>query len=443
MASTVGQGVSSSAVGRDRYSAVAMVLHWLLALAITVAIVLGWRMDGPPGPQSFALYQLHKSVGITVLLLTVVRIGWRLRKPPPPLPVTLTRAERLAAHGVHAGLYVLLVGLPLTGWLLVSTSARTIPTILFGTIPWPHVPGTAALSAATRETVSASAEFGHESLVKLAYLLVALHVAGALKHQFVDRSNHFRRMFPVARRTGVALIATISMLAAAGAATWTFRPAMAPQAAELPAAVDQPAALSGAAPVADLPLDNAAGAAPEPMAVANEAQEAPAVASRWRVDSAASEIGFATSYSGTPVSGSFASWTADIRFAPDALDTSSVRVSIDLASLKTASSDAASMLPDADWFSTAAFPRAIFIADRFRALGGDRYEASGRLTLRGQSHPQTLRFSLRIRGNVATVSGTTAIDRTRFGVGQGEWGSTAALAADVPVTVRLTATRQP
>ncbi len=431
---------SSSTMGQDRYSAVAMVLHWLIALAITVTIVLGWRMEGPPGPQSFALYQLHKSVGITVLLLTVARIGWRLRKPPPPLPASLTRAERLAAHVVHAGLYLLLIGLPLTGWLIVSSSERAIPTILFGQIPWPHLPGIGGMTEAGRDMVNGSAEFGHETLVKLAYLLVALHVAGALKHQFIDRSDHFRRMLPVAGRTGVALIAAIALLAGAGAATWLFRPASAPQPAA-PAAVVAPDAESDV-PVAEPPLVNVVEAVSKPDDLVNEA-EVPATASRWRVDRTASEIGFSTSYSGTPIAGSFASWTADIRFAPDALDASSVRVTIDLASLRTGSSDAASMLPGADWFSTEAFPQAVFVADRFRALGRDSYEANGRLTLRGQTRPQSLRFTLRIKGDGATVNGSSSIDRVGFGVGQGEWGSTAALAAEVPVTIRLSATRQP
>src|SRR5262249_8894805 len=119
-----------------RYSALAIVLHWTIALAIVLQIVLAGRMEGPPTPASFAVTQLHKSIGITILLLPLARIGWRLINRPPPMPAGLAPWERSLAKATHAGFYVVMLGMPLTGWLMVSASRIEIPTLLYGQVPW-------------------------------------------------------------------------------------------------------------------------------------------------------------------------------------------------------------------------------------------------------------------------------------------------------------------
>ena len=127
-----------------RYSTVAIALHWLTALAILAMIPTGWWMSeaiADPDSQAAAyrVFQLHKSIGITILLLSLIRLGWRLANPPPPLPLNLPRWEALLSKIVHVGFYVVMIGMPLTGWLTVSTSRIAVPTLLYGTIPWPHV----------------------------------------------------------------------------------------------------------------------------------------------------------------------------------------------------------------------------------------------------------------------------------------------------------------
>ena len=99
------------------YALVAILLHWIMAAGIVFMIWLGWNMD-----QNESLYQLHKSIGITLLMLTVARLIWRLMNPPPPLPDEMSSAEKTASQLVHAGFYVLMLAMPLTGWALVSTS---------------------------------------------------------------------------------------------------------------------------------------------------------------------------------------------------------------------------------------------------------------------------------------------------------------------------------
>ena len=127
--------------GARRYAVVAILLHWLIAAAIALQIVLSSRMDGPPTPETFAVTQLHKSIGVTILLASLLRLGWRLLNPPPPLPQTLAPWERRLAHATHIGLYAVMIGMPLTGWIMVSSSRIVLPTLLYGTIPWPMIPG--------------------------------------------------------------------------------------------------------------------------------------------------------------------------------------------------------------------------------------------------------------------------------------------------------------
>ena len=118
-----------------------------------------------------------------------------------------------------------------------------------------------------------------------------------------------------------------------------------------------------------------------------------------------------------------------------------IRVTVDLASADTGDGQRDDSLKSSDFFNVTAQPNAIFTARDIRHIDGDRYEARGTLDLRGVSKPVTLRFTLRIEGNKARVAGTARIDRTAFGVGQGEWAATDAIAAGVDVDFSFSATR--
>jgi cytochrome b561/polyisoprenoid-binding protein YceI len=431
---------------RPSYSRGAMLLHWAIAACFAFQIGLGWRMDGPPGPETFAVYQLHKSIGITILLLTLARLAWRLANPAPPFPTTMRAWEKNLARAVHIGFYVLLIGLPLTGWLLVSASKTAVPTWLFGAIPWPHVPGVPGLAPGAKAGVADAAEFGHHALIYIAYLLLFLHVAGALKHQFLERGGDLARMLPAPTRAlGVAAIAAILALCGLTAIGSYVRLKPIALAAPIPPA---------AAPVADTPSPTdapttggspTAEASPTPEATPDATDATPtpdATPSPWTIRRAASALGFHTNWSQGPVDGSFGTWDAAILFDPAALDASSVKVTIDMSSVKTGVDDTETALPGDDWFAAATHPKATFTATQFRHRGGDRYEAIGTLALRGVSRPLTLPFTLKIAGDVATMHGTATIDRTVFGVGQGEWSATGDVPASVTVTVAIKADRK-
>jgi cytochrome b561 len=178
-----------------RYSAVAITLHWLIAAAIVTLVVIGIVMTGLPDTElalKFSLYQWHKSIGVTVLLLSLLRLAWRLTHRPPPLPETLKPWEKIAARVTHIGFYVLIIVIPLLGWAMVSASPYNIPTVLYGEIPWPHLPVPKAGFEAFKTA--------HVWLAFGAVGLLALHVAAALKHHYILKDEVLARMLPLLRR---------------------------------------------------------------------------------------------------------------------------------------------------------------------------------------------------------------------------------------------------
>lgn len=186
-------------VPRTRYDAVAMTLHWVIALGILGQIALGLVMVHLPlslGTQ-FQLYQLHKSIGITILLAVALRVPWRLTHRPPALPATMPPLEKTAANAMHLLLYAFMLALPLTGWIVVSVSPLHIPTVLYGIIPWPDLPWFSNL--ANKQAVDDIFDFIHTWLGYIIIGLLALHVLAALRHHFLLHDNILRRMLPFGR----------------------------------------------------------------------------------------------------------------------------------------------------------------------------------------------------------------------------------------------------
>ncbi len=179
-----------------RYSTGAIALHWIIAALVFANIVIGLRFDGMHGLAKFSALQWHKSFGITVLLLTLGRLGWRLAHPAPPYPDDMPAWEKAAARATHWSFYALMLALPLTGWMMVSASPTNIPTVLYKVIPWPHIGPIHALPMATRKGLEGQLADIHDLLAWGAILLIVLHVAAALKHQFWDRDEVLWRMLP-------------------------------------------------------------------------------------------------------------------------------------------------------------------------------------------------------------------------------------------------------
>jgi cytochrome b561/polyisoprenoid-binding protein YceI len=430
---------NSSRGGLTRYATIAIVLHWIIALAIVIQVSLAWRFGGDHSPTGFALTQLHKSIGVTILFLSLIRLGWRLANPPPPEPAGLSAWERVLSLAVHWGFYVIMIGMPLTGWIMVSASKTQIPTILFGVVPWPNIPGMAGLAPAAKHMWRSLGENGHGLLAWGVYGLLALHMAGALKHQFFDRDAPILpRMAPgaVPGRWWEPRL-TLIVLAVAGA--FAFGAFVNPP---HPAVGPPPAA--GAPPQPFLPESPAVPQAFDANPAGQEAADADAPAPKasgavaWKV-APGSSLNFETKWGADAVQGRFNSWKADILFGPDALDKSKVTVTIDMTSAKTGDEQRDASLPSGDWFDAATHPKAVFTATKFEKKGEGSYVAHGTLEMRGVKKPVDLPFKLKIVGDKAQMGGETSLDRTLFGVGQGEFMSTDQVPAKVVVRVQLNA----
>jgi len=170
----------------DRYSTGAIWFHWIIAALIIFNIIVGILHD--PIPALRALMGAHKAVGITVLLLSVGRIGWRLAHRPPPLPAYLAAWERKTAVTVRSLFYVLMLVMPLSGWLMSSASAHPRPIYWFGLFRIPLLP--------VPHAVEPPASTTHAVLGYLFAVLVVLHILGALRHHFVLRDTVLTRVVP-------------------------------------------------------------------------------------------------------------------------------------------------------------------------------------------------------------------------------------------------------
>ncbi|MES2175936.1 MAG: YceI family protein [Pseudomonadota bacterium] len=394
----------------QRYSRAAIFLHWAIAALLAFQIAVGWALEDL-GARGFALYQLHKSVGITVLALTLVRIGVRYWKPRP---AKLEGGWQGAlASGVHIGLYAFMLGAPLTGWALVSTAKVKVPTLIFGAIPLPHLPLPA--------TVHGLVENGHGLIAWLGIALVALHVAGALRHHILMRDGLIWRMIPA--RSSALLVALPALILVGFVAGRAILPG--PQAAP--------------APIVAEPADEA-----EPTNIAEAVNAAAAEdpvgpPPAWTVQPGG-RIGFAIGNDGEAISGSFSKWTAQIVMDPEHPDSADIKVTIDMASASVGDAYKDGMLPGDEFFGVAAHPTATFVAKGAEATDPNAYRARGTLTLKGVSKPQTIRFTLLGKDATRKVSGSATIARAPFGVGNGD--SSTGLTPTVALTFAFTAKRK-
>ena len=170
----------------SRYTRVAVWLHWTIAALILAQLVGGIVMHKLPNSVSFKFeaYQMHKSFGLVVLALSLVRLGWRLTHRPPAVLATHAPWERALARITHVAFYALMILVPLAGWAMISNSALPSPLFL-SPIDIPKLP--------VGGSVDLWAEI-HEYLAFAMIGLLALHVAGALKHHYKDRDGTLARM---------------------------------------------------------------------------------------------------------------------------------------------------------------------------------------------------------------------------------------------------------
>lgn len=355
----------------------------------------------PKDESGFALYQLHKSVGITILLLTLARLAWRLTHRPPA--AVEGGFQGFLAKAVHTLLYLFMVGAPLTGWAIVSTSRIQVPTVFWGVVPWPHLP----LSQALNEI----AEEAHELLAWIGIALVVLHVLGALRHQLLLKDGLLRRMAPGGKAWAAValLLAVIATYFGTGmyVATKYLVPAM--ERAETEAD-------DGRVPLAAAPEPTETPAVEETDAAEEEEAGPPPT---WAIQPGG-RLGFTAGGGDYTYRGTFSDWSGTIAFDPEHPETAQIRINVKLASATLGDATQDEMLQGGDFFASGANPTATWRSTSVRRTGPNRYSASGTLSLKGASKPQSLTFTLSGSGLQRRVEGSASIDRTAFGVGTGE-----------------------
>lgn len=172
----------------ERYNNTAIALHWLIAMLIFIAFPLGLYMsDLTLSPTKLQLFSYHKWIGVTVFVLAIVRVIWRVTHTPPALPDSITRLQQIGSHIVHGFIYVMILAVPVSGWLM--SSAKGFKTVWFGVLPLPDLVG-------KDKALGHLLELVHQSLNYFLLLLVVLHVAALIKHQFFDRDEVLSRMLP-------------------------------------------------------------------------------------------------------------------------------------------------------------------------------------------------------------------------------------------------------
>lgn len=395
-----------------RYTAVAIALHWAIALGLLFMIWLGWNMDGKE-----SWFQFHKSVGITILLLTVARIVWRLMNPPPPLPADMKPLEKTASHFVHLGFYGLMLIMPLTGWLTVSTSYDfDIPTVLYGVVSWPDIPGVGFLSNETAHGIIANI---HSKLAYVLFALLALHVAGAIKHEIGGEEGVLNRMLPgLFGKVDKPAAPPRGFVIAFGAAILLFL-----------AIAYLPGLLSG-------------NASPAPKGEATQSPQAETgrPAPNWTVDPAASSITFTFTHEGNTYEGRFPDWAADIHFEEGALDEAWADVTVETATVETGKKLYTDSLRSGEWLGPATYPEATVQLSSFQQEG-ETYHADATLTLKDATVTVPFTFSLDLSGDIAVMTGTTELKRKPLKLGQTSDPGADYVAETVTVDVRVEASR--
>lgn len=172
-----------------KYSKIAILFHWAIAILIGANILLATLTEDLPRAARAAYMSPHKAIGISILILTVGRILWRLGHRPPPMPSQLAGFQATAGRTAHILFYILMIVMPLTGWLMIGANNKAAPVDFFGLF-------TVDMAVGKNAALADFAQESHEFLAAPLMILIGLHVLGALKHQFIDRMPFLQRMWP-------------------------------------------------------------------------------------------------------------------------------------------------------------------------------------------------------------------------------------------------------
>lgn len=372
----------------NRYGDVAVGFHWLIAVLIITLLAVGKFMTelDENDPLRFTLTQWHKSFGITVLALSVLRLLWRWTYKAPAHPAGAPGWEKLAANLAHFALYAFMFILPLSGWMYVSASPLNIDTLLFNVIELPHI---APLeSVADKEAVAHRLETVHTWAGNALILIVLAHIGAALKHHLFEKDDVLRRMLPdwSSRRFRMGLAVLVVGIGAAGSGLYLY---------------------------------------------ADASRKAAVLAAG---DSA---VSFLATVSGDEEPGLFtqSDVTASINEADPSQSTLSAVVTTD--SVTSDNPQLASSLPDEEWFDVEAHPEATFASTEISPGADGALQVKGTLTIKQISVDVEFPMTLADEEGERVARGEFIVDRRDFNIGMESQGGDGTVSFDVLIRFRF------
>ena len=397
----------------SNYSAIARLLHWVIAILIGGQLIGGFVLGHElvEGETLYQFAQLHKSFGLLVLLLSVLRLVWRFVNPPPPLPQDMKRWEVIISKLTHILFYVLMIAVPLAGWAYVSASPLQIPTKMFGFLPVPHLP--LPVNDALAERLSGL----HEFFAFATMGLLVLHVGAALKHSVTAGDKVMRRM--AGRGIGPILAFALAALVAGGL-IWVFAQPY-----------DEHEELASTSPkdtvqtLADIPASTPATASAEDAAYAWDIVPESVLISVEVHAKQAKRHAYLDVAKGT------------IILDPDNPEAHGrIDVVVDTHSLRSDENMVKKLASESSWMDIGRFPEARFVSDQITRLEDGSYRAVGPLTLRDVSIELALPFTLEPTDQGVKANGEMTFDRADFGIGASDTDDTV-----VTLSIELEATR--
>jgi len=352
-----------------RYHGIAIGLHWLIALLIIGMLAVGKYMTSlePENPLRFALTQWHKSFGITLLFLVIWRVLWRFTHKPPSLENALKPWEIKVAETTHWLLYLLMIAIPITGWIMVSASPLNLPTLLFKTIPWPHLPPFDTMP--DKKSIADLFLRIHDITASIMIVLLLGHIGAALRHHLLIRDNILSRMSPLNEQRklvpGFGRFIAILTLLAIGL-----------------------------------------------TALATSLQKSPTLSA------GASDIGFTFTMFDSENSGIFTESVVELSYDKQDPGSTTLSATVQTQSLSSGDSQIDSTLPEADWFNVAAHPEATFKSTDVVVENESTLQMTGQLEIKGISREVNFPLTISEESGTQSASGGFTINRLDFDIGK-------------------------
>jgi len=383
----------------SRYDAIARFFHWSIAGLIVsqygLAELAQYAQHQDKALEQLALWANHKSVGITILVLALMRLIYRLVSKAPALPSTMPLWQKTASHVSHGLLYILLFAMPITG----MSSAKAYSVSWFNLFALPDF-------VSPNKPLAETLHLVHQILAQALFVVALIHILAALKHYFFDKDEVLQRMASLGNWALFICISFVTVL------------------------------------VLGRFFTSATGDSDQKLIRSNEEflTISKSGLALWKIDYENSFIKFSGEQAGAPFTGEWKVWSADIQFDANKLNQSRFNVSIDTNSGFSNDTERDDTMRSNEFFDVAQFKVAKYIAQNFSKTE-NKFQSQGQLTIKGIASSAILTFDVREEDGKLILAGTAPLDRFLWNIGTGDWLDTSWVGRDVLVEVRVQADR--